>query len=49
MNGAAPPAWLTPHQVEMKALEELVGHKLPRLAAHLADLDADMSLIATDW
>ncbi|KAI8476393.1 MAG: rab-GTPase-TBC domain-containing protein [Monoraphidium minutum] len=36
-------------QVEMRALEELLQAKLPRLAAHMAALEADVSVIATDW
>eukprot|EP00879_Flechtneria_rotunda_P013690 GHRR01014300.1.p1 GENE.GHRR01014300.1~~GHRR01014300.1.p1 ORF type:complete len:277 (+),score=140.82 GHRR01014300.1:249-1079(+) len=36
-------------QVEMKALDELIGQKLPRLAAHLTALEADVSILATDW
>lgn len=36
---------IMPPQVEAKALGELVSHKLPRLAAHLAALDADVSLL----
>jgi hypothetical protein len=35
--------------VEMRALEALIAAKLPRLAAHMAALEADVSLIATDW
>ncbi len=33
----------------MKALDELASTKLPRLSAHLKALEADMSLISTDW
>ena len=33
----------------MRALEELMASKLPRLAAHMAALEADISIIATDW
>jgi hypothetical protein len=40
---------LLPHQVEMRALEDLMSTKLPRLAAHMAALEADVSIIATDW
>jgi hypothetical protein len=36
-------------QVEMKALDELIAQKLPRLAAHLAELEAEVSILATDW
>uniref|UniRef100_A0A7S0RDZ9 Rab-GAP TBC domain-containing protein n=1 Tax=Chlamydomonas leiostraca TaxID=1034604 RepID=A0A7S0RDZ9_9CHLO len=36
-------------QVEMRALDELLGHKLPRLHAHFVAKDCDISLIATDW
>lgn len=36
-------------KVEMKALDELVMHKLPRLHAHLLATDCDISLFATDW
>jgi TBC1 domain family member 2A len=36
-------------QVEMKALGQLVSSKLPRLHAHLEWLEADMSMIATEW
>jgi TBC1 domain family member 2A len=35
--------------VEMRSLGELVEAKLPRLAAHMAALRCDMSLLATDW
>jgi hypothetical protein len=35
--------------VEMRSLADLVAAKLPRLAAHLAALRCDMSLLATDW
>eukprot|EP00882_Tetradesmus_deserticola_P034896 GHRQ01040226.1.p2 GENE.GHRQ01040226.1~~GHRQ01040226.1.p2 ORF type:complete len:117 (+),score=50.86 GHRQ01040226.1:322-672(+) len=38
-----------PAQVEMKALDELIAQKLPRLAAHLAELEAEVSILATDW
>ncbi|KAF8072845.1 Tbc1d2 [Scenedesmus sp. PABB004] len=37
------------HGVEMLALRELLTKKLPRLAAHLDALDADVSMFATDW
>lgn len=33
----------------MKALEELLAQKLPRLAEHMAALGADVSLLATEW
>ncbi|KAK9808174.1 hypothetical protein WJX73_005269 [Symbiochloris irregularis] len=36
-------------QVEMRSFEELVAAKLPKLAAHLRELNCDMTLIATDW
>lgn len=36
-------------QVEMKALDELIAQKLPRLSAHLNALEADVSILATDW
>jgi hypothetical protein len=36
-------------QVEMKALDELIAQKLPRLSAHLNTLEADVSILATDW
>lgn len=36
-------------QVEMKALEEMISQKLPRLSAHLATLEADVSALALDW
>lgn len=36
-------------QVEMKALDELIAQKLPRLSAHLTALEADVSILATDW
>lgn len=58
MLGAVAPAHLHPSpapaplprpQVEMKALGELIAHKLPRLAAHFAALEVDVGLIATDW
>ncbi|WIA29030.1 hypothetical protein OEZ86_011544 [Tetradesmus obliquus] len=35
--------------VEMKALDELIAQKLPRLATHLASLEAEVSILATDW
>lgn len=35
--------------VEMRSLEDIVAHKLPRLAKHLKNTGCDMSLIATDW
>lgn len=40
---------LTGTHVEMRSLRELVGAKLPRLAAHLDALACDMSILATDW
>jgi hypothetical protein len=33
----------------MKALDELIRIKLPRLAAHLAALEADVSVVGTNW
>lgn len=33
----------------MKALDELIALKLPRLSAHLHALEADVSILATDW
>lgn len=33
----------------MKALDELITQKLPRLATHLASLEAEVSILATDW
>lgn len=33
----------------MKALDELIAHKLPHLSAHLNALEADVSILATDW
>lgn len=36
-------------QVEMKALEDLLSSKLPRLAAHMRALEADVGIIATEW
>lgn len=33
----------------MKALDELIGQKMPRLATHMAALEADISILATDW
>ena len=33
----------------MKALDELIRIKLPRLHAHLELLEADVSVVATDW
>jgi hypothetical protein len=33
----------------MKALEDLIGTKAPRLAAHLAALEVDVGVIATEW
>lgn len=36
-------------QVEMKALDELISDKLPRLAAHFQVIEMDISLLATDW
>lgn len=38
-----------PPQVEMKALDELIANKLPKLHAHLVATECDISLIATDW
>ncbi|KAL4443069.1 hypothetical protein ABPG77_008560 [Micractinium sp. CCAP 211/92] len=35
--------------VEMRSLQELVQHKLPRLGAHMQALGCDMSILATDW
>lgn len=35
--------------VEMRALGSLAAAKLPRVAAHLARLGVDMTLLATDW
>ena len=35
--------------VEMRTLEALIAAKLPRLAAHMAALEADVSLFAMDW
>ena len=40
---------LTGTHVEMRSLRELLERKLPRLSAHMAALDCDMSLLATDW
>lgn len=40
---------LTGTHVEMRSLRELVERKLPRLAAHMAALGADMSILATEW
>lgn len=36
-------------QIEMKALDELVFQKLPRLHAHFKELECDISIIATEW
>ncbi|KXZ54436.1 hypothetical protein GPECTOR_5g89 [Gonium pectorale] len=36
-------------QVEMRALDELIAGKLPRLHAHFAAIDFDISMLATDW
>ncbi|KAG2489481.1 hypothetical protein HYH03_012117 [Edaphochlamys debaryana] len=36
-------------QIEMRALDELIGSKLPRLHAHFASIDFDISMLATDW
>jgi hypothetical protein len=36
-------------QVEMKALDELMSHKLPRLYQHFQQVECDISIIATDW
>jgi hypothetical protein len=36
-------------QVEMKALDELIAQKLPRLSAHFNALEVDVSILATDW
>ena len=36
-------------QIEMKALDELISHKLPRLHAHLEATMCDINIIATDW
>ncbi len=33
----------------MRALDELLGHKLPKLHAHLEATMCDISLLATDW
>lgn len=33
----------------MKALDELTAQKMPRLAAHLAELEAEVTILATDW
>lgn len=33
----------------MCALDELMAHKLPRLSAHLRSMEADVSILATDW
>jgi hypothetical protein len=41
--------WPSCVQVEMKALDELIAQKLPRLSAHLNALEADVSILATDW
>lgn len=38
--------WL---QVEMRALDELIASKLPRLHEHFASIDLDISMLATDW
>mmetsp|Transcript_23386 Transcript_23386/g.51328 ORF Transcript_23386/g.51328 Transcript_23386/m.51328 type:complete len:402 (-) Transcript_23386:579-1784(-) len=40
---------LTGCQIEMRALDELISNKLPRLHAHLKATDCDISIIATDW
>ncbi|GLC41876.1 hypothetical protein PLESTF_000095400 [Pleodorina starrii] len=36
-------------QVEMRALDELIGAKLPRLHEHFSSIDLDISMLATDW
>eukprot|EP00201_Polytomella_parva_P003812 CAMPEP_0175086916 /NCGR_PEP_ID=MMETSP0052_2-20121109/29530_1 /TAXON_ID=51329 ORGANISM="Polytomella parva, Strain SAG 63-3" /NCGR_SAMPLE_ID=MMETSP0052_2 /ASSEMBLY_ACC=CAM_ASM_000194 /LENGTH=425 /DNA_ID=CAMNT_0016359183 /DNA_START=290 /DNA_END=1567 /DNA_ORIENTATION=+ len=36
-------------QVEMKALDELIASKLPKLHAHFRAIDFDISMLATDW
>ncbi|PNH09536.1 TBC1 domain family member 2A [Tetrabaena socialis] len=36
-------------QIEMRALDELIATKLPRLHAHFASVDLDISMLATDW
>ncbi|GIL48738.1 hypothetical protein Vafri_5180 [Volvox africanus] len=36
-------------QVEMRALDELIASKLPRLHEHFASIDLDISMLATDW
>lgn len=41
---------LTPTpQIEMRALNELIAAKLPRLQQHFAAIDLDISMLATDW
>ena len=34
---------------EMRALEDLVASKLPRLARHMAELEVDVGVLAADW
>ncbi|EFJ51322.1 hypothetical protein VOLCADRAFT_120512 [Volvox carteri f. nagariensis] len=36
-------------QVEMRALDELISTKLPRLHEHFTAIDLDISMLATDW
>ncbi|PNW70873.1 hypothetical protein CHLRE_17g737050v5 [Chlamydomonas reinhardtii] len=36
-------------QIEMRALDELIGTKLPRLQQHFQAIDFDISMLATDW
>lgn len=38
-----------PCQIEMRALDELIGTKLPRLQQHFQAIDFDISMLATDW
>ncbi len=33
----------------MRALDELIGTKLPRLQQHFQALDFDINMLATDW
>lgn len=41
-------AYLAP-QIEMRALNELIAAKLPRLQQHFISIDLDISMLATDW
>ncbi|GAB2233753.1 hypothetical protein Droror1_Dr00002982 [Drosera rotundifolia] len=40
---------LTGCHVEQRVFKDLLAKKLPRVAAHLEDLEFDVSLVATEW